>query len=306
MRFRATVENVDTFAKIVQSVEKLQKRCTIKFAEHEMRIICTGDVNEGGIQVWSQIKVSSLFTDYRIQSNSNNEITISMSSEALLAALRSAAASSTAQNSSTSFTTDTQVTMKLAKKGDKSVLSLEITGLTPMARAMTVVQHIVIDVVKHADVERLKEPMCPEPDVHILLPALAKLRTVVERLRPLANDGVIFRANHNGELQLAVTTDNARVEVGWSGLTNPTMAKDPSSQNTNTDDSDAKDPAEMHGVLVSHKCLLKFLNSHVVSTTTIACICENHCVILYVYIGNVADAGGVITYYIPAKFDDGI
>ena len=83
----------------------------------------------------------------------------------------------------------------------------------------------------------------------------------------------------------------------------------------------------MHGVLVSHKCLLKFLNSHVVSTTTIACksdivysfailspsphwsgigICENHCVILYVYIGNVADAGGVLTYYIPAKFDDGI
>lgn len=33
-------------------------------------------------------------------------------------------------------------------------------------------------------------------------------------------------------------------------------------------------------------------------------ICENHCVILYVYIGNVADAGGVLTYYIPAKFDD--
>lgn len=110
-----------------------------------------------------------------------------------------------------------------------------------MARAMTVVQHVVIDVVKHADVERLKEPMCPEPDVcalfviiynsahnvqvHILLPALAKLRTVVERLRPLANDGVIFRANHNGELQLAVTTDNARVEVGWSGLTNPTMGR---------------------------------------------------------------------------------
>lgn len=27
----------------------------------------------------------------------------------------------------------------------------------------------------------------------------------------------------------------------------------------------------MHGVLVSHKSLLKFLNSHVVSTTTIAC-----------------------------------
>ena len=34
---------------------------------------------------------------------------------------------------------------------------------------------------------------------------------------------------------------------------------------------DDKDPTEMHGVLVSHRSLLKFLNSHVVSTTTIAC-----------------------------------
>ncbi|KAI9069683.1 cell cycle checkpoint [Trametes sanguinea] len=300
MRFRATIENVDTFSKIVQSVEKLQKRCTIKFGEHEMRIICTGDANEGGIQVWSYIKVSSLFTDYRIQSNSGNEICISLPSDALLAALRSAAGPSSGQNSSSAVAADMQVIMKLAKKGDKSVLSFEITGLTAMGRSITVIQHIIIDVLRHSEVERLKEPMCPEPDVHILLPPLGKLRTVVERLRPLAADGVIFRANHSGELQLAVTTENARVEVGWGGLTNPAMSTQ------SQDDSDAKDPNQMRGVLVSHKCLLKFLNSHVVSTTTIACICENHCVILYVYIGNVADAGGVLTYYIPAKFDDGM
>lgn len=113
----------------MQSVEKLQKKCTIKFAEHEMRIICAGDVNEGGIQVWSyaspfenticvvlplfrQIKVSSLFTEYRIQSNNNNEITISLSAEALLAALRSAAGPSTAQNSSNTVASESEVTMK--------------------------------------------------------------------------------------------------------------------------------------------------------------------------------------------------
>ncbi|KAI0640317.1 cell cycle checkpoint [Trametes polyzona] len=300
MRFRATIEHVDTFAKIVQSVEKLQKKCTIKFGEHEMRIICPGDVNEGGIQVWSQIKVSSLFTAYRIQSNNNNEITISLSSEALLAALRSAAGPSSAQGSAPSFASESEVNMKLIKKGDKSVLSFEISAVTPMGRNLTVVQHVTVEVMRHADVERLKEPMCPEPDVHILLPSLAKLRTVVERLRPLAVDGVNFRANQSGELQLAVNTDNARVEVSWNGLTNPNTSVQ------GGDDSNAKDPTEMHGVLVSHKCLNKFLNSHVVSTTTIACICENHCVILYVYIGNVGDAGGVLTYYIPAKFDDSI
>ena len=32
-------------------------------------------------------------------------------------------------------------------------------------------------------------------------------------------------------------------------------------------------------------------------------ICQGHCVILYVYIGDVADAGGVLTFYIPAHID---
>ena len=61
--------------------------------------------------------------------------------------------------------------------------------------------------------------------VHILLPPLSKLRTVVERLKPLAEDGIHFRANHSGELQLSTSTENARLEIGWSGLTNPPMCE---------------------------------------------------------------------------------
>ena len=73
-------------------------------------------------------------------------------------------------------------------------------------------------------------------------------------------------------------------------------------------------------MLISIKSFVKFLNSHVLSSTTIACevlrvavgvdvlmlsigICQGHCVILYVYIGDVADAGGVLTFYIPAHID---
>lgn len=99
-------------------------------------------------------------------------------------------------------------------------------------------------------------------------------------------------------------------------------------QNTGNSD-DNKDLAEMYGILVSHKCLTKFLNCHVISSTTIACslpppissvipldlltsfvthvgICANHCMILYVYIGDVSDAGGVLTFYVPAQFDEPI
>ena len=57
-----------------------------------------------------QIKTASLFTEYRIQSNSNNEIHIQVSIEALLAALRSASA--TTGQGSTFASEETQVLMK--------------------------------------------------------------------------------------------------------------------------------------------------------------------------------------------------
>ena len=40
---------------IVQAIEKLQKKCIVRFTETDMHIICASDVNEGGIQVWSYV-----------------------------------------------------------------------------------------------------------------------------------------------------------------------------------------------------------------------------------------------------------
>ncbi len=179
--------------------------------------------------------------------------------------------------------------------------------------------------------------------MHILLPPLAKLRMVVERLRPLSADGVTFRANHSGELQLAATTDNARVEVGWGGLNNPGWSASPftvrltrrspmplrlhhqirlaragtrtrrtprkcmecschTSASTSSSTRTLCQPPPLHVCIpFIAMCLCAF---HSILTEPHIGICENHCVILYVYIGNVADAGGVLTYYIPAKFDD--
>ncbi|OCB84797.1 cell cycle checkpoint [Sanghuangporus baumii] len=110
MRFRANIEHVQTFQRIIQAIEKLQKRCIVRFTETEMHIICNAET-EDGVQVWSTIKVvrlfrllgmfeirnnqdlfqDSLFSDYHIQSNANNEISLSLSPEVLSQALRSAA-----------------------------------------------------------------------------------------------------------------------------------------------------------------------------------------------------------------------
>ncbi|KAJ3922420.1 checkpoint protein Hus1/Mec3 [Lentinula edodes] len=303
MRFRAGVENVTTFFRIMQSVEKLQKKCIIKFTEENMHVICNNDANEGGIQVWSQIKIDSIFNNYRIQSNSNNEITVNLTCEALMGALRSVSTSSGTSNSASgsSYETD-EVIIKLAKKNDQAVLNFEITGTTRVGRKVRIGHDVKIEVMKPADVVKLSEPMCPEPDIHVLLPSLQKIRTIVERLRSMS-DVLAIRASQSGCLQLSINTESVKVDTEWKNCTIPQMMKERASQDDNADDP-PPDPEHLFSVLVSVKSFLKFLSSHVVSTTTIACICQNHCLILYVYIGDVADAGGVLTFYIPAIIDD--
>jgi HUS1 checkpoint protein len=55
--------------------------------------------------------------------------------------------------------------MKLAKKHDQAVLSFEISGKTRVGRKVRVAHDVKIEVMKPADVARLAEPLCPEPDV---------------------------------------------------------------------------------------------------------------------------------------------
>ncbi|KAF5350123.1 hypothetical protein D9756_009224 [Leucocoprinus leucothites] len=292
MRFRATVESVSVFYKITQSVEKLQKRFILKFTPEHLHIICNHEANEGGTQVWSLIKVESIFTDYRIQSNSDNEITMALSSEALLAALRSPTASSV---SSSSYQAE-DIVMKLAKKNDRAVLRFDIIATTAVGRRAKVSHDVVVDVLKPHEVAKLSEPLCPDPNTHILLPPLHKIRTIVEKLRPMS-DILAFRANNNGTLQLAIRTETANVQTEWKNLTNPKL---------NDDEPPPEEEIDMDKIFTVHvsiRSFLKFLNCHVISKTTIACICENHCLMLYVYIGGHADVGGVLTFYIPAIID---
>ncbi|KAF8341838.1 checkpoint protein Hus1/Mec3 [Amanita rubescens] len=296
MRFRTSIDDVQTFFKIVQSVEKIQKKCIIKLTEEDIHIICNSETNEGGLQVWSKVKVDSLFSNYRIQSNSENTITLTLAPEALLVALRSAAAPST---SSTSGYELEEVVMKLAKKNDQAVLSFEIAGLSRAGRRMRVTHDVRIEVMKPAEVQKLEEPRVPEPDVHVLLPPLNKLRTIVERLRPMANV-LAFRANNNKKLQLSIFTESVKVETDWNNCVNPRSVY----RAAIVPHQEDRDPDQIYEVCISLKGFSKFLNSYVVSTTTIACLCHHYCIILYVYIGDVADAGGVLTFYIPAMISE--
>jgi HUS1 checkpoint protein len=107
------------------------------------------------------------------------------------------------------------------------------------------------------------------------------------------------------------------------------LAADGASQANGGDDDGERerererpDPNKLFSVLVHTRSFLKFLNAHSVSKTTIACtkgplftsfhndnldligICQGHCLILFVYIGDSADVGGVLTFYIPSVLDN--
>ena len=56
--------------------------------------------------------------------------------------------------------------------------------------------------------------------LHILLPPLMKLRTIVDRLRPMS-DVLAIRANNNGHLTLSINTEGVKVDTEWKDCTNP-------------------------------------------------------------------------------------
>lgn len=87
---------------------------------------------------------------------------MSITADALLNALKSS--SSPTISSSSTYETE-ELVVKLAKKNDHAVLSFEMIGLTRVGKKVKIEHDVKVEVMKASDVARLKEPMCPEPNV---------------------------------------------------------------------------------------------------------------------------------------------
>ncbi|GAA6063799.1 hypothetical protein JCM10212_005962 [Sporobolomyces blumeae] len=296
MRFRADISNTSQFTRLITSLAPLSKFATLKLKADAVHLICQGD--RGGVQVWSQIAVASIFRleNFRLESNNANEIYLEVATDALARALKSAAGS-------------TKATIKLAKKGGQGpggtgrgahpVLSIVIDGASRMGKGMAIVQDVYVKVKKAQEIELLKEPLCPVPDAALLLPPLQTLRTVAERMKTIS-PLITLVASNAGTFRMRAQADEATVETEWNGLKRPNMGDDQDMANEN-------DPNEEFAVTLEAKNLLKFLASYSIAQTTIFCLCPNHCAIFYVYVGDSKDnlQGGVLTFFVPAHNADG-
>ena len=141
---------------------------------------------------------------------------------------------------------------------------------------------------------------------------------------------VAFSANLEGALNLSMGTDLAKVDTTWKGLKHPSFERDQEEsveeEGSGQEDGDEGEggdgddsisrketkkqnvgrrkipKAEMRSVTLEMRSFMRFLSSYNVETSTIACICIEHCAIFYVYIGDQENTGGVMT--VSAKLAD--
>lgn len=164
----------------------------------------------------------------------NNAINLEVPLTHLHRALKSA------QNANAS-----SASIRLTKKAGVPLLSLTITTSSLSShvtsndasdldnrpdRETVVTQDIPVRVLSEQSVAGLHEPLCREPDVHIMLPDLSRLKSISDRMTKLAlgkkastGPRLVLKANMHGCLSLALEMDDYVIRSVWTGLTNPEL-----------------------------------------------------------------------------------
>lgn len=221
-------------------------------------------VPDRGSQVWSVLKIETVFDTYIIQAAAErNTINLEVPIQALSRALRSAYGATSTQ-------------LRLTKKDNVPMLSLTIvtntfsSGNNVVAlpsrdaddlddldldhdrdrevsaafesrnaardRETIITQDIPVKVLSMEAVERIHQPRTQEPDVNICLPPLAQIKTISDRFTRLAvatskssanaSPRLELSANMHGSLKISVKTDALNITSRWTGLSNPELNPD--------------------------------------------------------------------------------
>ncbi|KAK5109209.1 hypothetical protein LTR62_007191 [Meristemomyces frigidus] len=199
-------------------------------------------------------------------------------------------------------------------------------------REIVITQDIPIRVLAPATVEGLHEPRCREPDVHIVLPNLNQLKGISERYTKLGmttsnprtprnNSGIAkgakleLSANMHGCLRLSLKTDAMGISSLWTGLENPELdstqlaegedglANHPSTRMKELGDASGQGEEGWATVRIEGRDWGRVLSVGRLGGRVIACFCDEHALILYVFLPeeDEREGGGgesVLTYYI--------
>ncbi|CCG85051.1 protein of unknown function [Taphrina deformans PYCC 5710] len=284
MKFKSTIVDIPTLTKISQSLALLSKQAWIRLTPDRVHFI----VQPLRTQVYVEIDKESMFTSYIIESNAENVINLELNVDSLGRLLRNLA--------------DTgQVSMKLTKRDRYPMLSFSTQYFGKQGGNNTVTHDLHVRVLSSAFIAQVSEPIMPVPDVIVLLPALAHLSQISAPLRSLS-DKLVLRGNMNGEFAIGIRTPAVSTSTLFQNLTNPQLGADEPGQQQDEGEAQpaqARDKMAFCTLKVDAKDWCNLLRIGSVAKRAIACFCEGHALVLYVYLSEDEDAhNSVITYYI--------
>ncbi|KAG4302886.1 hypothetical protein PCANB_000856 [Pneumocystis canis] len=269
------VQQIKKHATEMMSLERVGRICWLKLTSEMVYLVVVPDYT--GTQVWAILEVKSIFEDYHVQSNTNDTINLEVPVDSLHKALKSSVNAS-------------EIVLRLTKQDHFPMLSCSISLLGKSGGMSAVTHNIHVRVL--SPLMQLSEPVVPEPDCHIILPPLSQLRYISERFRAISNK-IILKANMSGEFQIGVVSDLCKIETKFKDLINPEL--DP-----NTVEDISKHPSQIRDrkafvtMKVDVKDWLNLLQVHIVAKRVIACFCEAHALVLYVYIMDPEEEGSAV------------
>ena len=284
MKFRGLVVNVPLLAGVTASLSRVGRTGWVRLSPTTVNFIMLPISANSTTQVWSALPRDSIFLDYICQSAANNVIDFEVSLDQLSRLLKA-------------FLSAEDVVIKLTKKESLPMLSIS----AKITSANTVTHLIPITLLAPASVAHLSEPLCPPTTLHILLPPM---RHVSERYKSLSSM-LILSANLNGELKLGIKTDVIKCETHWRNLMNPEVREDDDEDQTARQQLDSRERERFCRLRISGKDWTNVLHIESQAKRVIACFCEGHALVLYVYVTEPDDANtAVLTYYMPLLVDD--
>ena len=150
MRLRGSVVNVSLLTRLAQTASGVGSPCYLQFSPNTLRMM--SPAGRDGVQVWTTLDVNTVFTNFKIESHNNNEITVEVSAESLARVLRSAVGA-------------LEVMLRLGKRDREPLLSWSIAMTSQNGTRLDVVQELVVRILRASELALIVEPMCPTPDV---------------------------------------------------------------------------------------------------------------------------------------------
>lgn len=247
-------------------LERVHKHTIIKLSRGKIHFITVTDLSEN-IQVWAGIKTQVIMSEFRIQSNNNDEIYLKVDLRNALRALKSA-------------TTAALTIVKLTKKQGIPYLTIEMKKPSGQVQqnnqqvsTISIVQDIPVIVLTLDEISELSEPQLPEPPVQIMMPHLKDLKSVIERLKSIG-DYITISATMANSMTLRLDTPLIQCNTLYKNLEHPRISGRESLQ---------KDPETRATAKLDIKKFSKFLFAHLLNPNEVICsILEDKCVIMSV------------------------